>query len=355
MASSIVWVRDVPESKALATKALPAPVVRARDAAARARSGQIVLRWVALGLFVAAAAVPLFGNDFYTRLTTEALLLGLLALSVDVLLGFAGLLSLGQAAYFGLGAYTAALVYLHVSQSLWVVALSVVAVTTVAALLIGGAIIRTGGVYFTLVTLGVGEILGKITNNIPSLGGSDGLLGIPIPVIGFLGATLDLRGNATFLYVVLAIVSGLCFAVMRLLDTPFGSVLYAIHDNAERVPYLGYDPNRFKLIAFVGAANLAAIGGMFYPFLRGFVSPVLFGFEYSTRAVVMSLLGGLGTLVGPLGGAALVTMLEIAIGGFIKHHLLVIGLVFVICVIFFPSGLLGVLRERYRARRTTDA
>jgi branched-chain amino acid transport system permease protein len=345
----------VSESKPFASKALPSPTARVDPSSPR-RSGPLVLRWVALGLFAAAAGVPLFGNDFYTRMAIEALLLGLLAVSVDVLLGFAGLLSLGQAAYFGLGAYTAALVYLHVAPSLWIVALCVLGVTTVTALVIGLATTRSTGVYFALVTLGVGEILGKINSNISSLGGSDGILGIPIPVVGFLGLTLDLRNNVTFLYLVLAIVSGLCLAVKRLLDTPFGSVLYAIHDNSDRVPYLGYDPAMYKLIAFVGAANLAAIGGMFYPFLRGFVSPVLFGFEYSTRAVVMALLGGLGTLAGPLGGAALVTLLEIAISGFLKHHLLAIGIVFVVCVIFFPSGLVGMLRERVQAaQRSTGA
>ena len=315
-------------------------------------SAHKVARALTLCFFGVAALLPLAGSEFHVRLAIEAAMLGMLALSVDVLLGRVGLLSLGQAAFFGLGAYTAALTYQHLSHSLWAVLACVLAVTTVFALAVGAVAIRSSGVYFALITFGVGEILPKSANNSAAVGGSDGLLGIPAPILELPGLSLSLAHNATFLYLTLLLLLGSYIAVKRLLDTPFGTVLDALRDNASRVPYLGYQPFGYKLAAFVLAANIAALGGMLYPFLRGFVSPVLFGFEYSTRAVVMALVGGLGSLIGPLLGAGIITFAEDALSNMTKHHLFALGALFVICVLYAPAGIAGGL-QRWLSRKSS--
>jgi branched-chain amino acid transport system permease protein len=305
-----------------------------------------LLRWFGLIMLALAAVFPWFSGPFYTRLAIEALLLGTVALSVDILLGYAGLLSLGQAAYFGLAAYISALMYLHVTQSFWLVSLTVVAAVAAVSFLLGAVAIRAKGVYFALITFGAAEILSKIAHNTRAIGGSDGLIGIPVPNIALMpGLALDLRDNLVFYHVVLAALVVIYLGTRRMLDTPFGSVLRAIRDNPDRVAYLGYNPFWYKLAAYVMAAQIAAFGGLMYPLLRGFVAPHLFGFEISTKAVVVSLVGGIGTLLGPLVGSVIITFLESVVGSYTERHLFVLGVIFVVFVLFLPDGLLGLVRR----------
>jgi branched-chain amino acid transport system permease protein len=312
-----------------------------------------LLRWFGLAMLVAAAIFPWLGGSFFTRLGIEALLLGTVALSVDILLGYAGLLSLGQAAYFGLGAYIAALLYLHVTQSFWLVWLAAAASVAFFSLVLGAVAIRAKGVYFALITFGVAEILSKIAHNTRAIGGSDGLIGIPVPHIPILpGLAIDLSNNTVFYYFVLTVLVLIYVGTRRILATPFGSVLRAIRDNADRVPYLGYNPFWYKLLAYLMAAQIAAFGGLIYPLLRGFVAPHLFGFEVSTRAVVVSLVGGIGTLLGPLVGSVIITFLESVLGSYTERHLLVLGAIFVVFVMFLPDGLLGFARRLASHRKT---
>jgi branched-chain amino acid transport system permease protein len=310
------------------------------------------LRRVGLAMLAIAAVFPWLGGAFFTRLGIEALLLGTVALSVDILLGYAGLLSLGQAAYFGLSAYVSALLYLHVTQSFWAVWIAVIAVVGIFSVALGAVAIRAKGVYFALITFGAAEILSKIAHNTRAIGGSDGLIGIPIPRIPLLpGVSLDLSSNLVFYYFVLATLVLIYLGTRRVLGTPFGSVLRAIRDNADRVPYLGYHPFWYKLFAYVLAAQIAAFGGLIYPLLRGFVAPHLFGFEVSTKAVVVSLVGGIGTLLGPLVGSVIITFLESVIGSYTDRHLFVLGTIFVVFVMFLPDGLLGLARRLTRDRK----
>ena len=303
------------------------------------------LGWIVPVLLALALVFPWLAGEFYVRLAIEALLLGAIALSVDILLGCAGLLSLGQAMYFGLSAYLTALCYLHVTQSFWLVAgIVALAVAAVAAVL-GAVAIRAKGVYFALITFGAAEIAGKIVHNTRAIGGSDGLIGIPVPSIALPGFDIALRDNLTFYYVVLLAISLVFLGVTRVLATPFGSVLAAIRDNASRAPYLGYNPFWYKFLAYLLAAEVAAVGGLFYPLLRGFVGPDLFGFEVSTQSVVMALVGGVGTLIGPLVGGVVITFLQSVLGSFTERHLLLLGVIFILFVRFLPGGLFGLLRR----------
>jgi branched-chain amino acid transport system permease protein len=314
-------------------------------------SSTTLLRRLGWILLVVAIVFPSLGGSFFTRLAIEALLLACVALSVDILLGYAGLLSLGQAAYFGLAAYIAALMYLHVTSSFWLVLLTVFISVGLFSFILGAVAIRAKGVYFALITFGAAEILSKVTHNTRAIGGSDGLIGIPIPTIPLLpGVEISLANNVVFYYLVLGVICLIYVGTRRILNTGFGSVLRAIRDNADRVPYLGYNPFWYKLAAYVMAAEIAAFGGLIYPMLRGFVAPHLFGFEVSTKAVVMSLVGGVGTLIGPLMGSVIITFFESMIGSYTERHLLVLGVIFIVFVMFLPDGLCGLAQRTLRRK-----
>jgi branched-chain amino acid transport system permease protein len=312
---------------------------------------------VLVGLLVAAslafaAAGAVMHDTFYLRLATEALIFAGLALSVDILLGYTGLLSLGQALFFGLGAYVSALM-LMVTPSFWVAFGATAAVSIVAGLVGGFIVQRVRGVYFALITFGMAQIAAKIVYNTRALGASDGLIGVPVININLGVASLSSASPAGFFLFVLAIVIVFYALSAYLLDTPFGRLLIALRANESRIPFLGYRTMNARLAAYVIAAVIAALSGSLYPMLRGFVSPELLFFATSGNAVITVVTGGVGTLVGALYGGLLLTMLKSVVGSYTEHHLIVIGLLFMGAVVFLPKGLMGIVRpaiERWLSR-----
>jgi branched-chain amino acid transport system permease protein len=296
-----------------------------------------------------AAFGAAMGDTFYLRLGTEALIFAGLALSVDILLGYTGLLSLGQALYFGLGAYLSALV-LMVVPSFWA-AMAATAVASAVVGLIGGFIAnRVRGVYFALITFGMAQVVAKVVYNTRALGASDGLIGVPVINVNLGVASLSSASPAGFFLFVLAFIVILYALSAYLLDTPFGRLLIALRANERRVPFLGYSTVRPRLAAYVIAAMIAALSGALYPMLRGFVSPELLFFSTSGNAVITVVLGGVGTLVGALYGSILLTMLKSFVGSYTENHLIVIGLLFMGAVIFLPKGLMGIVRPAIERR-----
>jgi branched-chain amino acid transport system permease protein len=305
-------------------------------------------------LFVGAALVlsaigVLLGDTFYLRLGTEALIFAGLALSVDLLLGYTGVLSLGQAVYFGIGAYASALVLLRTS-SFWL-AMAAAGTVSLVASIVGGLIVnRVRGVYFTLVTLGLAQIVAKIVYNTPGLGASDGIIGVPVVSIGIGPLSVSSDGAAGFFLVVLGFVVLLYGLMSYLLDTPFGRVFIALKANERRVPFLGYSVWRARMTAYVLAGVIAGLSGAFYPMLRGFVSPELMSFMVSGNAVISVLLGGAGTLVGAIYGSVLISFVRSVVGSWTEHHQIIVGLLFIVAVLFLPRGLLGALQALPRRR-----
>lgn len=313
-------------------------------AAAAARAGRpwSAGGWLAAAFFggalVFAALALLLGDVFFLRLATEALIFGGLALSVDLLLGRTGLLPLGQALFFGLGAYVSALVLKEWSASFWV-ALTVSLAASAAAGLVGGMIaIRSRGVYFALISFGLAQVVSKVVYNTRGLGASDGIIGVPGAVV-FPGLTS--ASAPGFFLVVLAFIGAVYLALRYLMDTPLGRLLDAVRANEHRVGFLGFDAWRYKLAVFVLAAVIAGGSGALYPMLRGFVSPELMFFQVSGNAVINVIVGGTGTLIGPLYGTALLTGLRSIVGSFTAHHHIIIGVLFVVVVILMPRGLVG--------------
>ena len=286
------------------------------------------------------------GDTFYLRLGTEALIFAGLALSVDLLLGYSGALSLGQALYFGIGAYVSALTLLKV-PSFWL-AMAAAGGATLIASIVGGLIAnRVRGVSFALITFGLAQVVAKVVYNTRELGASDGMIGIPVIEIGFGPVSVSAGNPVGFFLIVLTIIMGLYGLTAYLLDTPFGRVLTA--------PFLGYSVWRARMFSYVLAGLIAGLSGALYPMLRGFVSPELMFFATSGNAVISVILGGVGTLIGAIYGSVLLVLLKSIIGSWTEHHLIVIGLIFMVCVMFLPKGLVGFIRPRIEQRLLAGA
>jgi branched-chain amino acid transport system permease protein len=202
-----------------------------------------------------------------------------------------------------------------------------------------------------LISFGLAQVVSKVVFNTRSLGASDGIIGVPVPQISFAFFSIDAASPGGFFMLVLLFIGLLYAGLAYLMDTPFGRQLAAIKANEHRVPFLGVDPWRYKLAAFVLAANVAALSGAFYPMLRGFVSPELMFFQVSGNAIINVIVGGTGTLIGALYGSAILTLLRSVIGSFTAHHQIVIGVIFMVSVVFFPKGLIGYLVEAIQRRR----
>jgi branched-chain amino acid transport system permease protein len=307
------------------------------------RASHVLVAILVIAALIFAAIGAKVGDTFYLRLATEALIFAGLALSVDILLGYTGLLSLGQALYFGLGAYLSALV-LIAEPSFWA-AMGAALIAGIFVGLIGGFIAnRVRGVYFALITFGMAQVAARAVYNTRALGASDGLIGVPIVDIN-LGVTSVSSASPTgFFLLVLAVIVALYAVSAYVFETPFGRLLIALKANDRRVPFLGYHTSTIRLGSYVFAAVVATLSGALYPMLRGFVSPELLFFSTSGNALITVVIGGVGTLAGALYGSIFLTVLKSAIGSWTEHHLMVIGLLFMSAVIFFPKGLAGAVR-----------
>lgn len=303
---------------------------------------ELLLLSSALVLFIVGSILE---DTFFLRLATEALIFGGLAMSVDLLLGIVGLLSLGQAFYFGFGAYLSALVLKEISPSFFL-AIGIVTFSSIVLGWIASFIaLRSKGVYFALITFGLAQVAAKVVYNTRSLGASDGMMGVPILQIWTPFGSIDSSQPGAFFLVTLLTI-GVLYAILKyFLTTPMGSIWHAIRCNEDRLAYVGYRSKGPKQVAFILAAVVAAVSGALYPMLRGFVSPELMFFSVSGNAVVTVVLGGVGTLIGPILGSVLLTLFKSIIGTWTVHHHIIIGIVFVVIVVSAPKGLAGLFAK----------
>lgn len=311
------------------------------------------LRLICAGFTFAALVFALIAvaldDTFYLRLASEALILAGMAISVDLLLGITGLLSLGQALFFGLGAYSSALLLIHLTQNFWLVVVTVVAGAVPVSLIFGWIAIRSRGVYFALITFGYAQVISRIIYNTRSVGASDGIVGVPLISIPLPFFEIPINDPVAFFLFLLVVIVAIVLALWWLMDTPFGRVFPAMRVNEDRLPFIGYNVRVYMIAMYVLAAVIAALFGALYPMLRGFVSPELMFFEMSGNALIMVILGGVGTIIGPVLGAIILTIIKSIVGSFTEHHLIVIGGIFIALVLFFPKGLTGFLRLRVEA------
>ncbi len=303
-------------------------------------------------LLLALIAAPFIG--FYPVFVMKVLCFALFACAFNLLLGYTGMLSFGHAAFLGSSAYVTG----HVIK-MWhfTPELGLIAGTLMGALLglvFGWLAIRRQGIYFSMITLALAQMMYFVALQAPFTGGEDGLQSVPR---GKLFGLIDLSNDLTMYYVALVIVVAAFLLIARTVHSPFGQVLKGIKENEPRAISLGYDVSRFKLLAFVISAALSGLAGSLKTLVLGFASLSDVHWTASGQVILMTLVGGLGTLSGPLVGSAVVVLLENKIGEF--GHLMarlttidwfntlgesvtmVTGLIFVICVLAFRRGIMG--------------
>jgi branched-chain amino acid transport system permease protein len=305
--------------------------------------------WTGL-IWVLLLTMPYWMNAVggYTELASRVLVLGLAAMSLNFLLGFTGVLSFGHAAYFGLGAYGAAMTikYLVPSTPLGIVV--GVATGTLAAMVIGALIARLRGVYFAMVTIAFGQVFYFIAFRWNSVtGGDDGVSGWKRQALDLGFTQINLLGNdKAFYYFVLV-----CFAVAvtlmwLLLRSPFGRTLLAIRENERRARYLGIPVERHIWMSFVISCFFVSLAGTLYALLNNFTDPRALRWDQSGNFVIMAVLGGMRSFWGPLIGAAIFVVLQDYVSSHTENWMSFIGLFFVLVVLFFPRGVLGILRRK---------
>ena len=300
------------------------------------------LALLAAALFIASKAF----SPYWVGLLTEAMIWALFALSLDILLGHTGLPSLGHAAYYGMGAYAAALWFLRVEEGFWVCLAVGMGAAALLAVLYGLLAIRTVGGYFLMITLALAQVLWAIFYSWRSVtNGDDGMRGINRDKIEFVGLHFGETGDY-FLFVlgVFLLVTVLILVILR---SPFGYALRGIRESSERMEALGYNVWLYKLLAFLVSGTIAGLAGVLFVFNRNYVSPEAAGVVVSAEVMLMIILGGAGTLFGPVIGAFVIVFLSHWVSSITERWNLILGIIYVLVVVFAPQGVTG-LAARWR-------
>ena len=290
--------------------------------------------------------LPAIGG--YSELGSRVVVLGLAAMSLNFLLGYTGVLSFGHAAYFGLGAYGAAMTIRYLVPSTGLSLIVGILVGTIAAAIIGPLIIRLRGVYFAMVTIAFAQVFYFIAFRWNSVtGGDDGLTGWTRQPLHFGLATIDiLHKPIAFYYFILAVFAIAVGVMAWLLRSPFGRTLIAIRENERRARFLGISVDQHIWFSWVISCGFVSLAGALYALLNNFVDPRALYWTQSGDFVIMAVLGGMRSFWGPLLGAAIFVVLQDYLSSETENWMSFIGLFFVLVVLFFPRGILGIIRRK---------
>lgn len=317
------------------------------------------------GLLAIFALLPLVASaldqDFYIGQLRRVLIFAIAAVSLDLILGYAGMVSLGHAAFFGIGAYVVAILHWHedrevllfglvpgTTSSFVTIPLAMLIAATLAAV-IGAICLRTTGIYFIMSTLAFAQMIYflfvslRFHENDRAYGGDDGLR---FPGRTRVLGVVDTDDNLAFYYLVLGVLMLVLFLGHRLTRARFGLVLQGIRDNERRMRAIGFPTPRYKLAAFVLSGAIAGLAGALLAFHEGYVSPSLMHWTRSGDLIVMVVLGGMGSLFGPVAGAAMFLLLEKFLPDYTEHWMLVFGPILVLVVLFAKRGLIGLVDRR---------
>jgi branched-chain amino acid transport system permease protein len=303
-------------------------------------------------VFLALAAVPMLASSYQTGLVVEMLVLALFAASYDLLIGYTGIVSFGHALPFGLGLYGFAVFatdqpvpFVPTAAVPFEAAILVALVLVVVVSLVTGYLaLQASGVYFAMITLAFAQIgYLAIFENTEITGGDGGILLFRQEVFG-----VSLTDGTTFYYVTLLVVAGCFLAMRRLTTSPYGQVLRSIRENETRARFLGYDTFRYKLSVFAAANLFAAVAGILGGLHSNIATPTALHWSTGGNALLMTLIGGMGTLWGPVVGAGVLFAGEELLSSITEHWLLLLGGIYVVFVIFVPSGLAGIVTDSDR-------
>jgi branched-chain amino acid transport system permease protein len=325
------------------TPTSPAQAPAAKNPSAMSRTTRVTY----LAQLALALLAPVIG--LYPVFVMKLLCFALFACAFNLLLGFTGLLSFGHAAFFGSAAYVTGWFIKAMGSTPEIGIVVGVVAAALLGLVFGLVAIRRQGIYFAMVTLALAQMVFFVCLQVPYTGGEDGLQGVPR---GNLFGLLSLASDTTMYYVVLAVFVACFLGILRIVTSPFGQVLKMIRENEPRAVSLGYEVDRYKLLAFVLSAALAGLAGSLKTVVMGFASLTDVHWSMSGEVILMSLLGGVGTFFGPVFGAGIVVALQDnladKVGAWVN---VIIGAIFVVCVLAFRKGVVGELSAFLDRRR----
>jgi branched-chain amino acid transport system permease protein len=304
----------------------------------------VILPILVFAAFAAAPALARLGPEGYIlSLLTRAMIFALAAVTLDLILGYGGLISFGHATFLGIGAYTVGILSSHGTTNVFVHLVVTLAACAVFALMIGAVSLRTKGVYFIMITLAFGQMLFFLAVSLAAYGGDDGMT---LPSRSLVGGGNHLANSRTFYYLAFGCLLAtflLCRAIVR---SRFGRVLRAARENPVRVEALGFNPFAFQLAAFVIAGMLCGVAGFLLANHTEFVSPAYMTWQRSGDLIFMTVLGGAGTGIGPVVGAAVFLLLEEFLSEITQHWRMIFGPLLIVVVLFGRGGLMGLVQKR---------
>jgi branched-chain amino acid transport system permease protein len=306
------------------------------------------IAWRAVVVFAALAALPLapFMSKYYLLLAFDALVFGAIAMSLDLLIGYTGLVSFGHAAFYGLGAYATAVLLERGVLSLWACLGFALVVVGLYALVVSYFATGRRGIYFALLTLIFAEVVYTFFRYTQTFGGSDGIQGLPEAML-LPGVPIDTPVKKY--YLVLAYLAFGYLVCRIVVSSHFGKVLVAIRENEDRARFLGYNVQRYKMGVCMLSALLTGLGGAIYAMRSAYATPDLMLWTESGEFIISVMIGGLGTLAGPIIGGVFFTILRDKVSSYVDWYFIVIGLVLVVIVLFMPRGIVG-LRSMLKSR-----
>jgi branched-chain amino acid transport system permease protein len=304
--------------------------------------------WWLILLIVASFIAPLIVSEFYLTVLCEALVMSMLALSFNLLFGYMGQLSFGQAAFYGLGGYTVAMLMMKVHANFWLSIIAGILVASTIGLIVGFFCVRLRGIYFAVLTLAFGQLIFFIVFKWHDFtGGDDGIQGIFPPEF--------LKSPTAYYYFILIVFLASAFVLWKILHSPFGQTIISMRENAERTEFLGINIAKYQLITFVIAAAFAGLAGAIWvPFYRS-VAPSYLTWVKSGEPVMAAILGGPSLFYGPILGMFIMTFFHSWVLGFTVYWPVVMGTLILVVIFFLPGGILGFLQEKGKARRETNA
>ncbi|HJR50907.1 MAG TPA: branched-chain amino acid ABC transporter permease [Gemmatimonadales bacterium] len=312
--------------------------------APRANRGYWIGFAVVLGLLIVAPTVL---PPFWSRFTTEILIWGLLAMSSDILIGYTGMVSFGHSAFFGLGMYGAAAALLTVRPpDLWLALLYGLVSAGVVAVFVAYFATRLRDIYFAITTLVFSQIFYVIIFTWTDVTGGENGLNFRQPALGLPGGPGIPFTPATLHWFVLAAVTLSYLLLRRITQSPFGTVLQSIRENEPRTRAIGYAVERYKIVAVMLSGLFAGLAGVLYAIQNKFTAPDFVFFLISGEVVIFNVMGGIGTLVGPVVGAAFFLLVREVLSRYFEYYLIPVGIIFILIVILLPQGFLGFLRRR---------
>jgi branched-chain amino acid transport system permease protein len=299
--------------------------------------------------FLILVVMPPFYTSYWITLFTQMLIYGILAMSLDILIGYTGLSSFGHAGFFGSSAYVVAVLATRYKIGFLTCFVSGVAVTTMISMIFGLLVAHATGVYFLIITLALGMVLwGLAFRWVTMTGGDNGISGIPRPDLGL---PISLKDPLTFYYFIFAFFL-VCLILMGIyVRSPFGHSLKGVRESESRMRVLGYHTWLHKYLSYVSAAAFGSVAGALWAYFDGFISPYNMDLTASIEIILMVILGGPGTLIGPALGAGIIVFLKNFISAYTQRWLLILGTIYILTILYAPQGLINLLKDWLKGGR----